>query len=174
MTALQIIGAALVVVSSSALGMYYSGLDAFRMQDLLAFRQALTIFASEIEFVVSPLPEAMQNVAKRIPQPVSRLFADFAARLTDVGGETAYRLWVESIAAHKPVSYLDAEDWDAIESFGKTLGYLDKPMQINTIRHTQSYIDGKTETLRVSGDKNKRMYRSLGVVGGILLVVIFM
>jgi len=171
---LQLVGAVLVIAASSALGMYYSGLDSFRMQDLLSFKQALIIFASEIEFAVSPLPEAMTHVAKRVPQPVSQLFFDFASRLTKANGETAYRLWMESIKAHMPRSYLAPEDWDTLESFGKTLGYLDKPMQINTIRHTEAYIDGKVEALRASGDKNRRMYRSLGFVGGVLLVVILM
>ena len=113
------------------------------------------------------------HIAKRAAKPVSEILEDFSKSLSEGNGETAYQLWTNAIDRHKTKSYLNAEDWEVIMSFGKTLGYLDKSMQLNTIRFTVDYIENKVAFLQANCDKNKRMYRSLGVVGGVLLAVIF-
>jgi stage III sporulation protein AB len=59
-----------------------------------------------------------------------------------------------------------------LNGFGKTLGYLDKELQMNAIKHTVGYIDGKIASLQLNCEKNKRMYLNLGVLGGLLLAVV--
>ena len=174
MTAIKILGMILTLAASTALGMYIASLGTFRRQDLLEFKKALLILKSEIEYIAAPLPEAMENIAMRTVAPVSPLFSHYASALMrNESGETAYRLWLASINACKKGSFLKDEDYEVIGNFGKTLGYLDKKMQIDSIRFTMDYIDGKAEELKESSTKNQRMYRSLGVIGGILLLVVF-
>lgn len=169
---MKVAGAVFVVAASAAIGLYYSGKETYRMQDLLELKKAFLILSSEIEYIATPLPEAMTHIAGRTARPVSQLFSHFAEKLTACDGETVYQLWTSSVAAHKPHSHLAAEDWEVVASFGKTLGYLDKQMQLNTIRFTVDYIDNKVSFLQNRCDKNKRMYRSLGVIGGLLLAVV--
>ena len=120
----------------------------------------------------APLPAAAANIAKRTKKPVSEIFQNFSKQLEVGEGETAYQLWMQALEKQKPSTHLAEEDWDIIEGFGKTLGYLDKQMQQSAIAYTVEYIDEKTTGLQTQSDKNKRMYRSLGVIGGLLLVVL--
>ena len=174
MIAIKIAGMILTLAASSALGLYLSGLPAFRRQDFLEIKKALLILKSEIEYAAAPLPEAMANIATRTKAPVSLIFESFALSLKyNEGGETAYRLWLAAIDEHKKAGFLKAEDWEIIGNFGKTLGYLDKQMQIDSIRFTMDYIDSEVLQLQESIDKNQRMYRSLGVIAGLLLLVVF-
>lgn len=169
---LKLAGAAVVAAGAAALGLYYAGLDGYRTEELLEFKKAFTILTSEIEYVSTPLPEAMSHIASRTAGTASAFFSDCATRLHAGEGETAYRMWVSAADAHKKTGGLAAEDWEVITSFGKTLGYLDKTMQLNAIRCTQDYIDDKITYLQENGEKNKRMYRSLGFLGGLLLAVV--
>ena len=174
MMAIKIVGMILTLGASTALGLYLASLGAFRRQDLMEFKKALLILKSEIEYIAAPLPEAMANIAARTAQPLARLFADFAQNLKqNEDGETAYRLWLSSINAHKKEAFLKEEDWEIIGNFGKTLGYLDKQMQIDSINFTIDYIDSQAAELQESNEKNQRMYQSLGIIGGILLLVVF-
>jgi len=127
---------------------------------------------SEIKHAHSPLCVACVNIAKRIGAPFSGIFTQFARQLTDSQGETAYQLWLLALEGHKNKAYLHDDDWEELKSFGKTLGYLDKHMQLNAILHTTAYIDDVMQSIKEQADKNKRMYRYLGVIGGLLLVVI--
>ena len=130
------------------------------------------ILSSEIEHMRAPLPTACANIARRTTKPVSELFAQFSNLLEGDTGETAYRLWVQAMDSQKPHAHLAEEDWDIIEGFGKTLGYLDKQMQQSAIAYAVEYIDEKTAGLHSQSDKNKRMYRSLGIIGGLLLAIV--
>ena len=169
---MRIIGAAAVVCGAVALGFYYAAQEQKRAQDLLEFKKALLILSSEIEYMRTPLSAASSNIGKRTEGWVSAVFTRFGDLLAHSEGETAYQLWVQSLSEIKDQTYLTQEDWKITESFGKTLGYLDKQMQQNAIQYTIDYIDEKAAALQTQADKNKKMYRSLGVIGGLLLAVV--
>jgi stage III sporulation protein AB len=100
------------------------------------------------------------------------MFKEYSRLLTESEGETAYQLWIAAMESCKEETHLAAEDRAVLEDFGKTLGYLDKQMQKNAIDCAVSYIDEKTLALSARFDKNKRMYQSLGVIGGLLITVV--
>ena len=174
MIAIRIVGMLLTLAASTAFGLYMSSLGTFRKQDMLEFKKAMLILKSEIEYVAAPLPEAMANIAARTVMPISQIFAHFADALKhNEAGETAYRLWLAAIDTSKKETFLKEEDLETIGNFGKTLGYLDKQMQVDSINFTMDYIDTQVSELQESNQKNQRMYKTLGVVGGILLLVVF-
>jgi len=174
MMVIKIIGMILTLGASAALGMYMASLGSFRQQDLLEIKKALLILKSEIEYIATPLPEAMTNIAARTSKPIAQLFEYFSKSLKqNEDGETAYQLWLTAIEAHKKSAFLKEEDWEIIGNFGKTLGYLDKQMQVDSISFTMDYIDDQISQLHGNNGKNQRMYQGLGVIGGILLLVIF-
>ncbi|MDR0273684.1 MAG: stage III sporulation protein AB, partial [Clostridiales bacterium] len=96
----------------------------------------------------------------------------FSEALGEKSETSADGLWKQAVDAFKDQTQLAEEDFAALESLGKTLGYLDKQMQINAIQLTLRYIDTKVSDLQTHCDKNKKMYRHLGVLGGLLLAVI--
>ena len=168
----RIAGTFLILAGSAGLGLYFSAKEGFRVQDLLEFKKALLILSSEIEYMRSTLSEACANISKRTSLGVSRIFARFSELLAEGEGETAYRLWLAAMEENRDAVHLAAEDIAVLGDFGKTLGYLDKQMQKNAIDYAVSYIDEKSAVLSASSDKNKRMYRSLGVIGGLMIAVV--
>ena len=168
---MQLLGGLAVVGSAAAIGFYYAAREGFRVQELTEFKKALVILASEIEYMRTPLPLAAENIGKRAEGWVGKLFTQFGELLKTGDGETAYRLWTEAIKNVKGIAFLTEEDWTVLDGFGKTLGYLDKQMQCNAIHHASAYIDEKTASLQTQAAQNKKMYRSLGVIGGLLIAV---
>lgn len=169
---MRLLGAVAVVGGAAALGFYYASLEKERTQDLLELKKALLILSSEIEYMRTPLPTASTNIGKRAQRWVGPLFTRFGELLTNNESETAYRLWMQAITEMKGSTNLTNEDWEVVEGFGKTLGYLDKQMQQNAIGYVVEYIDEKAETLQKKSETNKKMYRSLGILGGLLLAVV--
>jgi stage III sporulation protein AB len=165
-------GALVIGAAGAALGYYYSNLEKYRIQDLLEFKKAMLILSSEIEYMRTALPEAAGHIAHKTDNPVSDVFSCFAVLLENNGPNTSYQLWTQALERQKKRSFLAEEDWVALNGFGKTLGYLDKQMQLNAIRLTVDYIDAKVTLLQTGSGKNERMYRSLGVLGGLLVAVV--
>ncbi|MDR1560041.1 MAG: stage III sporulation protein AB [Clostridiales bacterium] len=171
---LKIVGAVLVCASSALLGLYFARLDSFRVSDLNEWKKALLILRSQIAFAAVPLPEATLCAASRVGDPVSKTLASFAERLSNRDSADIYGTWRKTLRENTSGSYLKQEDWEWLGNFGKTLGFLDRAMQLNSIDLTISYIDGKTEILSVQGEKNRRMFGSLGILGGMMTVVILL
>jgi len=169
---LRVAGVLAVMVGCAGLGFYYSSRDDFRIKELLEFKKALLILSSEIEYMRAPLGVACANIAKRTELTTALIFEKFSAMLDKSEGETAYQLWAAAMDGIKGKTFMATEDIQVLDGFGKTLGYLDKLMQQNAINYAITYIDEKAAALQVSGDKNKRMYRSLGVICGLLITVL--
>ena len=168
---LRIIGALAVMVGCGGLGLYFSAREGFRVQELQEFKKALLILSSEIEYMRTPLAAACANIAQRTDLTVKNLFKGFADLITSSEGESAYQMWMTSMEGIKGKSFMAEEDLTVMEGFGKTLGYLDKEMQKNAIDYAVNYIDEKSTELLTQSSKNKRMYRSLGIIGGLLITV---
>lgn len=169
---LRILGILLVMLSSTLAGVYYANIEAFRIKDLREMKKALIILLSEIEYTLTPLPQAMDNISKRIDEPISKIFSEFSSSLNDKTGQGLGDIWVKILEDNKDLYYFNKEDIDYLKSFGKTLGYLDKSLQINSIAVTIKYMEEKVEELNVSSLKNKKLYQTLGVLAGMLICIV--
>ena len=69
-------------------------------------------------------------------------------------------------------SFFIKEDMDAFAALGQTFGGGDKDGQILNIDLSIDYIDRKTDELMKKYSKDGRLFRSAGVLGGILIVVV--
>jgi stage III sporulation protein AB len=168
----KIAGGLAVTAACALLGLYCAARETLRRDALLEIKKALSILASEIEYLRAPLPEACLAVAKRTAEPVSGFFHYFAETLSSGLNETVYRKWSQTLEERREALYLNEEDRQILDGFGKTLGYLDAQMQLNAIRQLTDYIEEKTAQLHEQNGKNQRMYRSLGFIGGMLAAVL--
>jgi len=169
----KILGSVMVISASTLAGLYISNLDSKRAIQLIEMKRALTILKSEISYALTPLPQALLNISLRTKEPVSSLFLNIAKELEERNGQFG-RIWERELLSHEGQTYWKRLDIEQFMSLGSSLGYLDGEMQLNGIEMVISYIDMVTEELKVSSDKNKKMYRSLGVLGGILIVIVLL
>lgn len=169
---LKLLGGAFILLSSSSLGFYYSYKDSFRINDLLELKKAFIILNSEISYSLSSLPDAFKNISERTNEPVNKIFNDLSSRLCQKDGKGIYEIWCEILDKHKSKTFYNNEDIDTLCAFGKVLGYLDRSMQINNIKSVIDYIDEKCSEIRMTNLKNKKMYQSLGVLSGLILILI--
>ena len=172
----RIIGSGCILAGSIGLGVYFSTRESTRIKELNELKKALTILSSEIEYMAAPLATACQHIATRVERTASALFGHFATALaTSINmapTASTHHIWAQSLNYVMEKSFLTAEDFSILDGFGKTLGYLDKTLQKNAIHYTTTYIDHTIGSLEEKSIKNKKMYRSLGVIGGLLITII--
>ncbi len=172
MLAVKILGIGLVMVSTVLAGMYYGSINTFKINELSEMKRALSILRSEIEFCLNPLPQALSNIAIRTKQPINKFFTRLVQETQHLKTDSIATLWEEAVMSCLSNSYFDAEDLEHFATLGSTLGYLDKSMQFNSIRLTTDYIDSKIAALNEGRMKNRKMFQSLGVLSGVLVVVV--
>ena len=169
----RIIGALIVLGTSTLAGIYYGNLETYRMRDLLEIKKALAILRSQIEYARTPLPEAMGIITLRVGKAVGNIFNMCAELLIHERNELVSHIWQASVEQHKEALFLTQEDIDELKSFGAQLGNSDSDAQLTNIAMLTDYIDQRIAQLNISREKNRKLYRSFGILGGALIVIIF-
>jgi stage III sporulation protein AB len=117
------------------------------------------------------LADAFKRIYKTSSIEAAVIFKD-AATYLEVNGTTADIAWEKAIEENYQKLALNKEDKAILMNFGKMLGKSDLEGQINNIKLISSQLklqELKAEEMRT---KNEKMYRSLGVLSGMAIVII--
>ena len=67
---------------------------------------------------------------------------------------------------------INQEDKNVLKKLGKLLGQTDVEGQISEIEVTQNFLDMQIEKAEEAKKKNQKMYKTLGIVMGLVFVII--
>ncbi|ABN52079.1 MAG TPA: stage III sporulation protein AB [Hungateiclostridium thermocellum] len=169
---LKIIGSLIVFMSSSLLGYMYSRRCSKRPAELRALQGYLQMFETEISFMSNVLKDAFTKIYMYDDSSVAVFFKGTVEALENDTGITAGEAWAKAVKENIKNTSLNKEDEEIIISFGKMLGSSDVEGQIKNIRLTINQLklqEQKAEELRA---KNEAMYRNLGILGGLAIIII--
>ncbi|WP_058485258.1 stage III sporulation protein SpoIIIAB [Defluviitalea phaphyphila] len=169
---IKLIGALLIIGGSTFIGFLIDKLERYRMNDLKNLQRALIFLKGEIDYMITPLPVAMEQVGNRIGDNIGQIFIYAGKQMMKKTGYTVTEIWKESVNSHIDNTYLSKEDKNILLSLGNALGYLDKEMQKNNIDLSILYLKEEIKRLDMHHQKNGRLYRSLGILGGLLIVIL--
>lgn len=171
---LKIIGSILIISASGFIGFLYSKDCSARPQQLREIQNMLQMLENEISFLSTPLSEAFERIYKSSNNSISAIFKSAHEYLIDNLNYNASEAWALAVRDNIKKTSLKEEDEEILVSFGKILGSSDVEGQIGNIRLTVNQLkmqEHKAEEIR---KKNENMYRTLGVLGGIAIVILLL
>ncbi len=169
---LKLVGSILIIFSSTFIGYTAAGRYARRPLELRTLQSALQMLESEIVFSVNPLPHAFNRIYNSFPGSIGKIFKHSSEALLQRRGLTAHEAWNESLERSTIQMAINSEDKKILREFGSMLGCSDKENQINNIRLTCSKLEIAEKKAELLKEKNERMLKNLGVLGGILAVLL--
>lgn len=167
------LGAALIVLASAYIGMELAKRLERRTTILRHIKVAMETLDTEVAFAMIPLAQALDQVSRQLPSPASDFFNLVAIRLTNED-ISALEAWEEVLDSWKVNIDLEEKDIEILRQFGQTLGKQDIHGQRKQIQLTQSYLNHMESTALDAQKKYQSMYRSLGLLGGLLLVIMLL
>lgn len=169
---LKWLGSLLVLICSAGLGAAGSVDVKRHCMELRLLKQAVYMLRGEIKYSKAPLPEAFGVLAKRISPPFSLFFQNLEEELNKREGRSLQELWRVEIEKSLKQSMLRKEEKKKLEQLGEGLGYLDLEMQLSTM---DLYLEQLEEDIKRAQEElhtKQKLYQSLGVAGGIFLVIL--
>lgn len=140
-----------------------------RLKELISIKSALNIFENKIKFTQSPLEEIFKNIAancseKNIKNIFQQLVIDINKNIN------LHKSWEDTINLKE--TNLNNEDKKILIDMGKILGSTDVDGQVSNIKITSSFIDRQIEKAEQEKEKNVKMFRTLGIVSGLTIIII--
>ena len=130
-------------------------------------KSALIIFASKIKFTYEPIPNVFLEIANKIEGNVGKIFARASSRMKE---ESAGEAWTNAFS--DVPNNLSKEDITILSNLGRLLGQTDVEGQISEIEVVVQFLETQLESAKQEKIKNEKMYRTLGIVGGLTIAII--
>ena len=137
------------------------------------------LLKGEIHCGNSSLSEAFGEIAGKIEGSFSKILLDAAQEMRGSGGSNLTEIlehciqkniYLQNFAgAHKN----EEEGIEILQTLGRRLGYLDREQQICQIELLEAETEERRRQLREKLPEQKKICQSLGILGGILLAVLF-
>lgn len=167
---LKLWGTLIIIASSTAIGYTLSMQLSDRLRELKQLLKMVSLLEREITYGVAALPEALQHVGDRIPEPFSDFLYAVAEKTRSPEGKTLAVIFEECVDELAQTS-LKQKDKEGFIELGKYLGYLDVTMQKNMLQIYQKELEMAIAEAGESITTKKKLYQSLGIMCGLFLAV---
>lgn len=164
---LKIILAIGIIMCSAKIGILLSQKYRYRLEELDELKNDFKIIENKIKYTYEPLEEIFIEIAEISTYSISELFKNVADNIKEQGAEQAWKNQVKTIELS-----LKKEDKKVLKEFGILLGKTNKEGQINQINFVNELLERQIEKAKIDKDKNETMYKKLGVILGVGLVII--
>lgn len=168
---LKIVGGICVILATSGLGRWKADQWKEHLKTLEQLKRMIFMLKGEILYANAPLEEAFSHVGKKSGGRMGAFFKGVAERIERQQGEPFFVMWKKEIEGLDRQSGLSEKDKQELEGFGEHLGYLDCEMQERTILLYLEQLDLTIDYLRKHQREKSHLYTSLGIMGGLFLVI---
>lgn len=157
----------LIFIASLFIGKLISQKYINREKELKELKTALTMFETKMKFTYEAIPEIFTDIAEKIGGNIGNIFQNAADKMQEM---TAGDAWNEAIEDGQ--SNMIPEDKNILKNLGRLLGKTDIDGQIAEIELVNNFLDDQIELAKQERNKNEKMYKTLGGVIGLALVII--
>lgn len=169
---MRIIGAGFLVVGMTFVGRYFAERYRRGTKELEYIHLMLRLLEGEITYHGNILEEAFLMVSVRTHGHAARLAKQIAISLKGHHEDRFAVIWKETVTEIYTDRLIDAEEVNYLLSLGDQLGYLDKQVQIATLKHYQMVFEETIMERKALQPARCKMYNCLGMMLGIFITIV--
>lgn len=156
-----------IFLTCSVIGILKSQKYIYRVEELKEFKNALNMFKTKIKFTYEPIPDIFEQIASNINPEIGSIFkmASYNMKYCPAGDA-----WSKAIDTD--LLNINIEDKNILKDLSKLLGATDIQGQISQIEITSNFLDGQIKKAEKEKEKNETVYRKLGMIIGLGIVII--
>lgn len=169
---LKWIGAGLILFSGAGLGGCGCEMLREREHSLGEILRMFTLLKEEIRFGNLPFREAFVRTGRKMQGKMSE-FLLLAAEKMEKGGTDPFSVVFRDCARESLKDFpFTKEERELFFSAGEYLGYLDLKSQLRELEHLELFFQDSLREARDGIKEKMKLYRSLGILGAFLVVIL--
>lgn len=138
-----------------------------RVRELKNMKNALNMFETKIRFTYETIPSIFLEISKQIGGQTGKVFETASLKMKEMSAGEAWNRSVDEIA-----NIMNEEDRNVLKNLGKLLGKTDIEGQISEIQLVSVFLNTQIKLAEEDKKKNEKMYRTLGGIIGLVIVII--
>lgn len=159
-----------ILAGSTSVGFLLSRSYTDRAKELNSLSNLINILQNKMKFTHKPLGEILEETAAiREDSRISEIFWKTGQKLKKQKIEDA---WSEAILEEKIFLNLKGEDIKVIQTLGNVLGKTDIEGQMSEIAQFNTLLKVQIKKAEEEKNKNVKMYKSLGTIIGLAIVIL--
>lgn len=158
----------------STIGYIYG--DSFRKRfiQLKESYKGITLLQNEIIYNNTPLPEALEDISRKMKSPMEYLLNTVANRLSTGAEGNVYSNFREVYKGVEKELYFEKEDKSIFEDFLKSLGESGIYGQEKIFKLALENLRGNIDEASELAKKNTKLYRYLGICFGAMISILLL
>ena len=157
----------LIFLSSLKAGKIIAKKYSNRVNELKEMKNALNMFLTKIKFTYESVPETFNEIGNNINGNIGKIFRTASENMKEKAAGEAWEEVVDKIGTS-----LTNEDKSIIKNLGRMLGKTDLEGQVSEIKLVQNFLNTQIELAEKEKQKNEKLYKTLGGVVGLAIVII--
>lgn len=138
-----------------------------RVSELRELKNILNIIKMKIKFTHEPLAEIFKQIAQNNETSIEKIFGQMANKIEYTQTRETWETCIEDADIS-----INKEDKDILKNLGKLLGQTDVEGQVSEIEITEEFMNMQIVKAEEEKKKNQKMYKTLGIVIGLVFVII--
>ncbi|MBY0203812.1 stage III sporulation protein SpoIIIAB [Paenibacillus polysaccharolyticus] len=169
---LNMLGALLILLASTLAGFHKARQYALRPRQLRELIAALQRLMTEINYGLTPLPDAMNKMGAQTKEPVRTLFLHASTQMEPPHGLTARESLQAGVEEAWGKSAMKSDEREVMLQLSYSLGTSDRQDQTKHISLAIQQLMHEESRAQADQVKYERMSRSLGMLVGALIVIL--
>jgi len=169
---LKILGSLLVVMTGIYIGFKLSSRCSERPRQIRQMVSCLVSLKSYINYVSMPLTEALVKCTTGTEGPVAKFFYKTADLLELNGWMTPQQAISQVLQEMETQLAIEKPEIEILSILGANLGTMNREEQQKYLNMIQEQLEKLEQEAIRTRDQNSKMYRYLGVCGGLVVVIL--
>lgn len=157
----------MVFAASSYAGIVIGKKYQNRVKELKEMKTLLSIFLTKIKLTYEPIPEIFGEIGNLRDTNIHNIFKLAAKNMKEM---PAGKAWENAIKAQN--TNLKKDDLEVLNGLSNLLGKVDIEGQIKEIELVNSFLDTQINEAEQECIKSTKLYKKLGIVVGLTIVII--
>jgi stage III sporulation protein AB len=169
---LKFIGAVFILIAAALFGFLQALHYARRPKQIRGLIGALQRMETEMTYALTPLPELLEALSRQTAEPIASLYRVAAERLMSTSGISTREIWQQEVKETWIRTSMKLPEQEIMLQLGHVLGMSDRGDQVKHLHLAVSQLQLEEADSREEQRKYEKMWKSLGILIGALLVIL--
>lgn len=165
---LKLIGSILIFAACTGIGFSKSQEMQLHLLELEELKKLFYLLRSELQYTRAPFAEVFEKIGYKTKEPYQTWLLKLCESINAKNGSMFWEMWCNSIDEYLKDSRLKEDELNELKKVGKNLEY------IESLDLYIEQMEYKIKNVREAYRSKRKLCQSLGIMGGIFLVILLL